>query len=433
MRLTMRFNKRVSIILVLCLTAIGLTARSAGAQFLQYTPPGGPAERPESRREQLARELSEARYRLGPVRIAPWATLRDIAYVRSLFVTGQPRQPNDLTATAGAGFRAYLRNGAKATWAAEVLPEYVWWQRQTERRELNGRYSLGFYGYFNRLTVEARAGREQQQQLVTPELPVPVSSRRDGGELLTEIEISAAFSAFAATSFAHQNNLVEDLPSPDLARLSLLDRDERTFRGGVRWRSNPRWSVGVGAERSQVDFAHGSLDRSNAGTAPVVEARFAGRRLSVQVDAADRSLTARRGAAFVPYHQVTGSAAVTVGSQSRISATLYANRNLVYSLSPLYAYLEDERLGFSLNAALGRRSSARLFVEEGRNRYTAFAAGTFPRRDDVSSYGAVLTTTLNRRLTLGLQGVRSKFDSNLPGDDRSYTSVGATITIAGFE
>ena len=428
----MRLSSRASIIFVLCLTALSLMARSAGAQFLQYTPPGGPTARPESRQEQLARELLEARHRLGPIHIAPWATLHDVAYVRSLVATGRP-QPNDLTATAGAGFRAYLRNGAKATWAAEVLPEYVWWQRQTERRQLNGRYSLGFYGYFNRLTVEARAGREQQQQLVTPELPVLVSSRRDGGELLTELEISHAFSAFAAIAVNHQNNLVGELPDPDVAQLRLLDRDEQTVRGGVRWRPGPRWVVGVGVERSQVDFVHGSLDRSNAGTAPVAEVRFAGRRVFVQVDAADRSLEARRGAAFVPYHQVTGSAAVTVGSQTHISATLYANRNLAYSLSPLYAYFEDERLGASLNVVLGHRSSARLFAEGGRNSYTAFAAGTFSRHDDVSSYGAVLTSTLNRRLTLGLQGVRSKFDSNLPAGDRSYTSVGATITLAGFE
>ena len=227
--------------------------------------------------------------------------------------------------------------------------------------------------------------------------------------------------------------MVEELPDPELARLRLLDRDERIVRGGVRWRPGPQWSVGVGVERSQVDFAHGSLDRSNTGTAPVAEVRFAGRRLFVQVDAADRSLEARRGAAFVPYHRVTGSAAVTVGSQTLLSATLYANRNLVYSLSPLYAYLDDERLGASLNLALGHRSSARLFAERGRNAYTAFAAGTFPRRDDVSSYGAALTTVLVRRLSLGVQGVRSKFNSNVAGGDRSYTSVGATITLTGFQ
>src|SRR5436305_6624609 len=116
MRLTIRASMTI-----LCLTVLGLTARSAGAQFLQYTPPGGPELSPESRQEQLKRELAAARYHLGPVRVAPWATLHDLAYVQSLLVTGQ-RQPNDFTATGGLGFRAYLRDGPKATWTAQPLP-----------------------------------------------------------------------------------------------------------------------------------------------------------------------------------------------------------------------------------------------------------------------------------------------------------------------
>lgn len=415
--------------LPLCLMALCLTARIAGAQFLQYTPPGGPQEPSESRQLRLKRELELAKYRLGPVRVAPWAALRDIAYVSSLFTTGE-RPPNDLTATVGAGFRAYLRNGPKATWTAQVLPEYVWWQRQTERRQLNGRYLLGFYGYFNHLALEVRAGREQQQQIVTPEVPVPVSSRRDGAEVLSELELSGAFSVFAATSFNRQNHLVEDLGEPRVEGLRFLDREERIARAGVRWRPDPAWSIGLGAERSQVDFVNGVLDRSNAGTAPVAEVRFQGRLLHFEINAASRSLTARQGARFVPYDKVTGDAQITLGTGTRLAATVYASQNLVYSLSPLYAYLDDQRLGAALNLAFGRRTTGRVFVEGGRDDYTAFDAGTAARREDISSYGAGLNVALRRGITLGVQGVRSRFNSNLAGGDRSYTSVGTTIHLS---
>src|SRR5262245_3990916 len=121
----MRLTIRAAMTLILCLPAF-LLADSAGAQFLKYTPPGGPQETPESRQEQVEREVEQARFHLGPVRIAPWMSLRDIAYVRNLFSNG-PAPPNDWTATAGLGFRAYLRNGRKATWTAQVLPEYLWW------------------------------------------------------------------------------------------------------------------------------------------------------------------------------------------------------------------------------------------------------------------------------------------------------------------
>jgi hypothetical protein len=432
-RLVMRLNKRASMTLIICLTALGLKTRGAGAQvLLQYTPPGGPQET-ESRREQLERELGEARYRLGPIRIAPWATLRDVSYVRGIIFTGAP-VPNDVTATAGAGFRAYLRNGPKATWTAQVLPEYVWWNRQTQRRQLNGRYSLGYSGFFNHLTLEVKAGRDQRQQIVTPEVPTPVSSRRDGAEILTELELSGAFSLFAAVSANRQDNLVEDVNDPDISSLRLLDRDERVERGGVRWRPNRRWSVALGGEHIAVDFTHqGTLDRSHSGTAPVTEVRFQGNHITFEADAAARSLSASRGAEFVPFDGVTGGGALTLGERGRrVRGILYSSRSLIYSLSPFYAYLVDQRLGAALLVGFGQRTLGRFFVEGGNNDYTAFAATTPHRREDVSSYGASLTITLHRSLSLGIEGLRSQFNSNLPGGDRSYTSVGTTISLTGF-
>jgi hypothetical protein len=438
MRLNSSLNRRSSTTSILCLaafclTALVVTADTAVAQFpVQYTPPGGPQEQPESRQEMLERELAEARYRLGPVRLAPWATLRDVAYVRSLFTNGR-QLPSDLTATVGLGFRAYLRNGPKATWTAQVLPEYVWWQKQSQRRQLNGRYLLGFSGYFNRLTLEVQAGRQQEQRIVTPEVPVPVSTRLDGGELLAELRLSRSLSLFAVTAASRQNNVITNDPST--GDLRLLDRDERSERLGVRWRPERRWSIGLAGEHSEADFTHqGAFDRSNSGTAPVAEVSFRGSHLGFRADAADRSLTARRGAELVPFHGVTGNAALNVGgTQTRASATLYSSRNLDYSLSPLYSYLIDQRLGTALTVELGERTRGRVFAERGNNDYTAFSAAAPRRRDDVVSYGGSLVVELRRSVRLGIEGVRSRYDSNLPGASRSYTSVGATVTLADIQ
>lgn len=430
----------MTIVLCLAIAWMAVMAGEAGAQFLQYTPPGGPEERPESRREELERQIIEADRRLGRVHIAPWASLHDAAYVRSLYSTAGQTAPNDFTATVGAGFRAYLRNGPKAIWRAQLLPEYVWWSRQPERRQLNGRYTLGFHGFFNRLTLEVQGGREQEQRLVTPEVPVPVSARSDLGEILAEVEVSHALFAFTATSINRQKNLIEELDDPSVEQISLLDREDRIARVGLRWQPREAWSVAVGAERSETNFDRGVLDRSNAGTAPVAEARFEGRRLGFSLDAAARSLEARRGAAFVPYDGVTGAAALTLGNQGRLSGSFYGNRNLLYSLSPDYAYLTDQRLGFVLNVGFRQRTQVRFFAETGTNDYTAYRAitGALPgrpeaprREEDVTTYGASTSLRVGRRASIGLQAIRSKFDSNLPGDDRSYTSVGTTVNLLG--
>jgi hypothetical protein len=432
---------RIAMTISLCLAIAGVAgmAGEAGAQFLQYTPPGGPEQRPESRKEEMEREIEQADRRLGRVHVAPWASLSDVAYVRNLFSSSGQQMTNDFTATVGAGFRAYLRNGPKAVWRAQVLPEYVWWREQADRRQLNGRYTLGFHGFFNRMTLEVQGGREQRQRVVTPEVPVPVSARNDLGEVLAEVELSHAFFAFTAASVNRQENLVDEADDPRVEGISLLDREDRISRVGLRWQPREYWSVALGAERTESAFDRGLFDRSNRGTAPVAEARYEGRRLDFSLALAARSLEAPRGSAFVPFDGVTGGAAVTLGREGRLSSSLYASRNLLYSLSPNYAYLLDERVGLALGVGIRQRTEVRFFAETGVNDYTPYR--TFPgappgtpgpprREEDVTSYGVSTSLRLSRRASIGLQAIRLEADSNLPGGDRSYTTVGTTIHLS---
>jgi hypothetical protein len=419
----MRLKIRASMTL-----ALTLMAGSAGAQF-QYTPPGGPEETPASRQEALELKLEQARFRLGPVRVAPWATLRDVAYIRSVFAEDE-RPPSDVTATVGAGFRAYLRNGPKATWSLGVLPEYVWWRQQSDRRRVNGRYQLGFHGFFNRLTLEAIGGREQQLKIVTPEVPVLANARSDGGEILTELEVTAKIFAFASAAVTRQENLADE-GDPRLESLSLLDREERISRLGLRWQPREEWSIALGVEETRVDFDRTSVERSNQGTSPLAQVRFRGRRTGFEGEVAFRSLEARQGSEFVPYDEVTGSAALLLGAGGGLSGSVYASRNLIYALAPGFAYLQDDRLGGAVQVSLGHRTRARVFFETGTNDYTSFAPGVPPRSDDVSSYGTGLTLDLGRQIAVGLQALRTEIDSALPGADRTFTAVGLTVNLGG--
>lgn len=403
---------------------------TAEAQWTQYTLPGGPSERPGERREELEREIDQARYHLGPVRIAPWIGLRDVAYVRSLYSTGS-EPPADWTATVGAGFRAYLHTGRKVTWTAAALPEYVWWKDQADRRRVNGRYGLGVHGFFNRLSVELMADREEQQQIVTPEIPELANSRTDSLRLLSELKLTGAISAFAAGSIAEQTALDDDLPGSRVDQLSLLDREDRTARVGLRWRPREPWMFGLGVESTSSDFAESALDRSNEGTSPVLEARYERRRITVDADLAARSLEAREGAAFVAFDDVTGQASVQWTAAGGLSVSVYGNRDLLYSISPGYAYLSDERVGAAVLLSLIRQTQLRVFAETGTYDYTAFSPAAAPRSEDVDSFGGELTVNVWRSVNLEISGVRSEIDSNLPGSDRSYTAVGATLSLLG--
>lgn len=401
-------------------------AASSDAQFLQYTPPGGPEAKPEDRKESLEKEVEDARYHLGVVRIAPWFGIRDGAYVRNVFSTGV-EPPPDYTITVGAGLRGYLRTGSKLTWKAEVLPEYVYWQKQDERRRLNGRYSVRAYGFFNRLTLEVAAERAQEQTILTPEVPIPATGRNDVQQLLTEVELTPLLRPFLLVTLTQAKNLVDPDSDPRLQSLRTLDRKETVVRAGLRFRPSKDWRIGIGAERSQVEFERVEVDRSNEGTAPIFELRYERNRLLLQGDVAFRSLKARLGGQLVPYERPTGGATASVRIARRTSVSVYGSRSLVYSLSPNFSYIEDTRLGTGLAIELGARTISRFFYETGENVYTPLRAAISGRTEDYENYGAQINVALRAGVTFGINALSASYDSGVPGGDRTYKSVGATV------
>ena len=431
----MRLAARACFTGILCLTASFASA--------QYTAPGGPEPTPESREEALQKSMEDARFRLGPVRIEPWLSVKDVAWIET--GTGTADADSDLTATAGAGVRGYLRTGP-LIWSGQALPEYVWWREDADRRALNGRYGLTTYGFWNRLTLEAGAGREEQQLIITPELLQPSPVRQDQARAAVEVLWTDAFSTLAEVQASEQSSQVEEedtdgvpLPPPGagagLLNLRLLDRQETTARAGVRLRMRQTLMVGAGAERYEAEFASparaGGLDRSNSGVSPYLELRLVRPGLSIAAEAVSRSLEAEKGASFADYEKTTGSASVRFNTGGTVETAIYGGRTFVYSLLPEYSYLDDERLGASLRIDLGWRTHARFFAEGGRNTYTVLVPGALAREDDYTSYGGTFEIELGRAGSLELRASRIRFDSTVPAFDRELTSLGAALTFTG--
>jgi hypothetical protein len=460
-----------------------LCAGAAEAQFEQYTPPGGPQERPETREDRLKREITAAHYHLGPVKIAPQAGIRDVSYVRNLFGSGNDAS-SDVTATAFAGAHAYLHTGRKVTWIAHALPQYVWWSRRADARRLNLTYGLEEVGLFNRLFLGIAANREESQRFITPEVPQLFSFRTDVLQANAEVKLTGSIYAFTAVRRTGQKNLVKQTVVPLGLDLSLLDRTELVTREGIRWRpapgwtlglgaeqsrtdfdrkagdsSNsgtapvlemvldrtelvtregirwrpaPGWTLGLGAEQSRTDFDHKASDSSSSGTAPVLEMVLDRHFVFLQVDAAARSLKARNGSRFASFDGLTGSVGASYRPQRNLEFWAYGNRSLMYSLSTQYPYLEDRRIGVALRMGAGDRMSSRLFVETGTNDYTAFSADTPRRSDDVRSYGALMRFAATDQLNMVFQVTRSKYVSNIAANSRSYTAGGVTVTFGGI-
>ncbi|HEX3130819.1 MAG TPA: hypothetical protein VH394_26020 [Thermoanaerobaculia bacterium] len=435
----MRFPTRAGISTLLTGLAL-LAAAPAGAQFAQYTAPGSLLTRGTTKKEQLEKAAENARWHLGPFRLAPWAALRDAAYVSDVFagtlegeVPGTKAEP-DFTITAGAGLQGYLPLGPKAFFTVEALPQYVYWQKHDERRRLNGYYGAGLFGFFNRLSLQAVARRAEEQTVLTPEFEQRIHSRQDVLDGSLELRLGHAFYLFGSASWLTFEPLIGDLgDDPRLPLFQDLNRDERVLRGGVELRPDDRVRVAVGVERSEVEFDGAARDRSNTGTSPILEASFQTERLSLSGALARRSLKPDPGSELVPFDDTTGHILATFIPRWRLSYSVYAGRDLTYSIDPGYSHFVADRLGGSIGAKLGRSSSMDVFYETGGHDYARTSAAVPARQDDFNAYGTTLHLQLGERVRWNLGVQRTQLEApDRPGLDRSLTVFQSNLEFSAF-
>jgi len=432
----MRFATRAPLWI---LTALALLSTApAGAQLSQYTAPGSLLARNTSKKEQMDNALENARWRVGPLRLAPWFTIRDAAYVSDVFAGalgaggGAGSEEPDFTVTAGAGLQGYLPLGRKTYFTIDALPQYVYWQKQDERRRLNGYYGAGLLGFFNRLNVQAIARRAEEQGVVTPEFEQRIHTRQDLLEGLIEIRVARSLYVFASASGIKVEALVKDLgDDPRLPPFAELDREERILRTGIEYRFRERLRLAAGVERSETKFPGSVRNRSNSGTSPVLEASYGNERVQLSGRLARRSLEPEKGSEFVPFDETSGQLRATWIPRWRLSYSLYGSRDLSYSLDPGYSHFTADRLGASIGARLGNGSMVDLFFETGVHDYARTAPTVALRQDDFSAYGTALHLQLRDRVRFNVGVQRTELDSAVFGN-HGLTTVQSSFELSAF-
>lgn len=416
--------------------APGGAARPAWGQFPQYTPPGGanePSLDPETAIEQA---LDDARWRLGPVRLAPWIGISQLAYVDDVFGGsargdgGDEGKVSDFTATVGAGLTAYLPTGPDVYWLAEATPQYVAWQELSERRQAIGRYGAGVFAFFNRLTLRVRAGREEEQRVFSSEFPQPAVGRREHVAADAELRLTGKIGLFAHGERAEISDRTAGAEEePERARFAALDRGQRRYRFGLRYRPTERVRIGLGVERTELDSDGAARPLSNEGTAPVFELEAEGNKLSLGFDLTLLELEPVGASQFAPYDELGGSfrGALALGARTRFE--VYGSSFPVLSLAPDYSAYEERRFGLGLGGDFGSRTRIRLFADQGENRYRPIGAGIPERADDVSAVGAELRFAVTRSLAIDIRAESLEVDSDLEGQDRELTRVLTGITL----
>lgn len=378
----------------------------AGAQVRQYTAPGGAANEAEGRKEALEKAVEEARWHAGPLRLDPAFWISDLTFVDS----PDSGADSDLTARAGLGLHGYLPVGSKTTIALYALPEYIWWKERDNERGVNQRFGAGVFTYFNRLSIEITAQRNEDFDYATTEVLQRVSGRTDRLAATLEVPVMRHLAVYGHGEDSTFESLAADQDLDEL--FSDLDRTDRSYRGGLRYYPTDTIFVGGGVGHSESDFDAGAADRSNSGDFWFAELRYDRPKLGVSATYEDNDFAGEPGSSFGAFTGSTGDARIEWRPRERLQSRIYASRSLAYSLlvASDTAYVDD-RVGVGVTMRFGHRLGLDLFSESGSLDYTAELGGD-DRSDDLSAYGAALTVQLGRRFDLKVGYRRTEITSN---------------------
>ncbi len=385
----------------------------------QYIPPGStrsPVELPYPEQE-VRTGLDEAAWRLGALRLSPWLGLSDLSLVSQRNELRE--EETDVTATAGAGIRAYVKNGRKVIWTAHVLPEYVFWKDDKSKESLNGRYGAGLFAYGNRLDMEVSWRRSEQQSFFSSEVQELTTRRDDISRFLFDLELTRRFSLVGGYSLKETGSQDEE------ASFALLDRDEEELALRLFVRT-AGWSFAVGFEERTTDFAAEARNLSHEGEVGLFHLGYEGGRFGLRLEAERLSLAPRTGSAFAPLEATTGYLETFWELGQGGSLFLYANRRLDYSIESGVSNVLAERLGTRLNWKLFAAQLGFL-LEAGDDEYRE-STGVVSRIDDVHSYGTTLGFNL-RSFGVRFRAVRSVYDSSFDIFDRDVVTWGFSIEL----
>ncbi len=400
------------------------------AQTSVYQPPGTLAKPPEHLKHRLTDAYDEARLRLGPLRLQPWASVSDLGYTNDISgAVGDGERRPDGHVTFGLGAKLFMRAGKKSYMSAYLLPQYHWWAKTRSLRNLAGRYGAGLFGFYNRLTLTATLTRRTVEGIRTPEILRPALYRMDQGRFSADLRITDPF--LLVLDFSGMS--VRDDEGSAASSLRQLDRDETTFAAGFRYEVTGHLSLAAMAVRSRSRFSKGSCSCDNSGTFPRIEAVYASGPFRIQVEASLRDLRPDLDSLLPVYRHPTWLFAGYLDRGTRMSYSLYTKRDLLYAAGGEPAFLEHDLVGGAVRLRLGHRAHARIYLEGGADHYLGGVSrkGGISRKDQSVAFGLDASLTLRRSTALVARLGTIRYRSNLRGFDRNVSVVSLGVSFGG--
>lgn len=399
--------------------------------FAQLSSDTVPRHRLVPREEQIEEDLASSRYRLGPIRLQPRFMLRDLGYNDNVF--GTVENPiSDWTTTVSAGAHWTLPFGPKAYFVGNVMPEYTYYEKLTERRFFGGTYDAAAVALFNRLSLEATAGTTKGLGIVSSEVEAPAVLRTTRIAFDGEIDVFRRLSVFGHAETQRPRYESDPTDQGDLRRVAQLDRTDSGARAGIRYRFSSSFDFAVAAEQTGSDFESTPL-RNNRSEALLLSVQYNRPRAYLNLTVGNRQWQPADRSTFPRYESPTGSYYASYTLAAPLEMQLYGRRAGVYALSTESPFFLETRNGATTLIRAGSRVLVRAFGEVGENDYDVLEGiAVKARNDSVVTYGGGLSFRVYRNAGVTVLVSQSDYDSNKDDFDRSIMRVQVLLSMGGF-
>ncbi len=266
---------------------------------------------------------------------------------------------------------------------------------------MGGEAGLGLLARAGRLAVDLRARSSDIDAFLTPEIDQRAQVKSSTFEADIDFALLRRLSLFTRGTIGKYSG--SDLATGTTPELENLDRRENWLDAGLRWRPSKVLLVGAGAGRSRTEFDDPARDRSNEGTSAFVDLSWDPGKLLAAAQVRHVTLDGLSGSELDHYSGNVGSVRLGWKPRDAFSLSVYASRDLMYSVLSDSPYFLDDRQGVELATRLGHRIGLSVFRETGERDFPSI--GT----DDVESVGGSADLTI-RRLSFRVYGRNTKTD-----------------------
>ncbi|MDD8026461.1 MAG: outer membrane beta-barrel protein [Acidobacteriota bacterium] len=380
-------------------------------------------------RDEWEAVVHNAPWTLGPFRLFPSLSLRNVGYDDNIYF-GVKREP-DYTGTFSPELKVYLPIGGTILLSASENPEYTYYVRESARRSFDNSFSAGLKALLlSRFVLSGQYQDGSHRRQLSPEVGILVTDRSRGWDAGLSFE-TANQTVFGLTLYSH--DLTFESYQADPGGLTLSEALNRTESGGrfeIDYRAFYKGYVFLGAETSEYEFDSTSMAWRNAvGRRYFAGARFpVGESIEGTVSLGYKEFRPR-AEGQADFSGFVGSADLSA-RLGRIGLRARFGRDNVFSTYTDVLFFIDTTMGAGASFYLTDFIRLDYDFDVGVSDYSAAETGgaVDGRTDRHTTHAAGFVVRIFRTTGLGLTWNKAFWTSTVPGWDRQRSFIGAYLT-----